>query len=99
MAAVDATGQVRATSGRGVFGGYASAMFVTTDPGWCRRGIGQAMTSAAPRAARASGAVHAGLDASDLGRRITGGSGSKRRPRSRASIEHRRASGLISDST
>jgi ribosomal protein S18 acetylase RimI-like enzyme len=70
MAAVDAEGVVRGTSGWGAFGAYARVMFVNTDPGWRRRGIGLAMTSAALHAARAAGATQAGLDASAAGRRI-----------------------------
>ncbi len=70
LAAVDADGTVRGTSGWGAFGAYASVMFVNTDPGWRRRGIGRAMTSAALHAARDAGAAQAGLDASAAGRRI-----------------------------
>jgi ribosomal protein S18 acetylase RimI-like enzyme len=61
---------VRGTSGLGVFGAYASVMFVNTDPALRRRGIGRGMTSAALHAARECGASQAGLDASDAGRRI-----------------------------
>jgi GNAT superfamily N-acetyltransferase len=70
MAAVDAGGVVRGTSGFGVFGAYASVMFVNTDPAFRRRGIGRGMTAAALHAARDRGASQAGLDASDAGRRI-----------------------------
>ena len=70
MAAVDGDGAVRGTSAFGAFGAYASVMFVNTDPGWRRRGVGRAMTSAALHAARDSGASKAGLDASESGRRI-----------------------------
>lgn len=70
MAAVDAAGAVRATAGSGAFGIHASVIFVDTDPGWRRRGIATAMTSAALRAAREAGATQACLDASDAGMRI-----------------------------
>ncbi len=63
-------GSVRATSGSGTFGTFATVMFVNTDPRWRRRGIGQAMTAAALQAARETGAHRACLDASDAGRRI-----------------------------
>jgi GNAT superfamily N-acetyltransferase len=67
FAAVDGGGAVRATSGCGAFGTKASVIFVNTDPDWRGRGIGQAMTAAAMRAARDRGARHARLDASDAG--------------------------------
>ncbi len=70
IAAVDAAGVVRGTSGWGVFDGYATVMFVNTDPQWRGRGIGSGMTSAALHAARAAGATRAGLDASAAGARI-----------------------------
>ena len=70
MAAVDSDGEVRATAGAGTFDRYASVMFVNTDREWRRRGIGRAMTGAALRAARESGADKARLDASDAGKRI-----------------------------
>lgn len=70
MAAVDADGVVRGTSGWGVFGAYARVIFVNTDPGWRRRGIGLAMTCAALHAARDAGAARAGLDASSAGERM-----------------------------
>ncbi|HEV7204250.1 MAG TPA: GNAT family N-acetyltransferase [Jatrophihabitans sp.] len=66
FAAVDGAGTARATSGYGVFGTYASVIFVDTDPGWQRRGIGSAMTAAALRAAAGAGACRASLDASDV---------------------------------
>jgi GNAT superfamily N-acetyltransferase len=69
-AAVDRDGRVRATSGSGVFGEYATVIFVNTDAGWRGRGIGQAMTAQALRAARSAGARYACLDASDAGRSI-----------------------------
>jgi len=67
MAAVDRNGTVRATSGAGVFEHRAVVIFVNTDPGWRRRGVGRAMTAAALEAARARGASQACLDASDSG--------------------------------
>ncbi len=70
FAAVDGEGQVRATSGHGVFGQYTTVIFVNTDPGWRGRGIGQAMTAHALRAAQRVGARHASLDASEAGRSI-----------------------------
>ena len=70
FAAVDRDGAVRATSASGTFGTEATVIFVNTDPEWRRRGIGQAMTAAALRAAHDSGARRAGLDASDAGARI-----------------------------
>lgn len=70
LAAVDAAGVVRATSGFGGFGTEASVMFVNTDPNWRCRGIGQAMTAAALRAAHGLGAQHAGLDATGAGHSI-----------------------------
>ena len=70
FAAVDRDGAVRATSASGTFGTEASVIFVNTDPEWRGRGIGQAMTAAALRVARDSGARRAGLDASDAGSRI-----------------------------
>ena len=70
FAAVDSHGAVRATSGSGVFGQYATVIFVNTDPDWRGRGIGQAMTAQALRAASRAGARQASLDASDAGRSI-----------------------------
>jgi ribosomal protein S18 acetylase RimI-like enzyme len=70
FAAVDGSGVVRATSAAGAFGSHATAMFINTHPGWRRRGIGLAMTAAALRTVRASGARCACLDASDAGARI-----------------------------
>jgi GNAT superfamily N-acetyltransferase len=70
FAALDRDGAVRATSASGTFGRDATVIFVNTDPEWRGRGIGQAMTAAALRAARDSGARRAGLDASDAGARI-----------------------------
>ena len=67
FAALDDDGQVRATSGCGVFGQYATVIFVNTDPGWRSRGIGQAMTAQALYAAQSAGARCACLDASDAG--------------------------------
>jgi len=67
FAAIDGDGAVRATSGWGVFGAQATVIFVNTDPGWRRRGIGQAMTAVALRAARDAGARQACLAASDTG--------------------------------
>jgi GNAT superfamily N-acetyltransferase len=70
FAAVDSHGAVRATSGSGVFGQYATVIFVNTDPDWRGRGIGQAMTAQALRVASCAGARQACLDASDAGRSI-----------------------------
>jgi len=67
FAAVDGNGAVRATSGSGAFGAFATVIFVDTVPGWRGRGIGQAMTAAALRAAEDCGARQACLDASDAG--------------------------------
>jgi ribosomal protein S18 acetylase RimI-like enzyme len=67
FAAVDGDGAVRATSGSGAFGTEATVLFVNTDPGCRGRGIGRAMTAAALRAAQASGAERACLDATDAG--------------------------------
>ena len=70
FAAVDRLGAVRATSGSGVFGPYATVIFVNTEPDWRGRGVGQAMTAQALRAASRAGARQASLDASDAGRSI-----------------------------
>ena len=70
FAAVESNDAVRATSASGVFGTYAHVMFVNTHRDWRRRGIGQAMTGAALRAARDSGATRACLDATTAGRAI-----------------------------
>lgn len=70
LAAVDSGGTVRATSGFGVFGCYATVIFVNTDPDRRGRGIGQAMSAHALRAAQRAGARQASLDASDAGRSI-----------------------------
>lgn len=67
FAGVDDDGVVRATSGSGAFGTDANVIFVNTDPDWRGRGIGQAMTAAALRAARTSGARRACLDATGVG--------------------------------
>jgi GNAT superfamily N-acetyltransferase len=67
FAAVDDAGVVRATSGSGAFGAAADVVFVNTHPDWRGRGIGQAMTAVALRAARDRGACQAYLDASDAG--------------------------------
>jgi ribosomal protein S18 acetylase RimI-like enzyme len=67
FAAVDGDGAVRATSGSGAFGTEANVMFVNTDPDWRGRGIGQAMTAAALRAAEGAGATQACLDATAAG--------------------------------
>jgi GNAT superfamily N-acetyltransferase len=69
-AAVDDDGVVRATSGSGAFETTASVIFVNTDPEWRRRGIAQAMTAIALRAARQAGARSAGIDATDAGREL-----------------------------
>lgn len=65
FAAVDDTGVVRATSGCGIFGAYATVFFVNTHPSWRRRGIGRAMTATALRSAGRAGASRASLDAAD----------------------------------
>jgi len=70
FAAVESNDAVRATSGSGVFGTYANVMFVNTHRDWRRRGIGRAMTGAALRAARDSGATQACLDATAEARAI-----------------------------
>jgi ribosomal protein S18 acetylase RimI-like enzyme len=70
FAAIDNHGAVRATSGFGVFGRYATVIFVNTDPDRRGRGIGQAMTAQALRAASCAGARQASLDASEAGRSI-----------------------------
>jgi ribosomal protein S18 acetylase RimI-like enzyme len=70
FAAVEPNEAVRGTSGSGVFGTYASVMFVNTDRDWRHRGIGKAMTGAALLAARDSGATQACLDATAEGRAI-----------------------------
>jgi GNAT superfamily N-acetyltransferase len=70
FAAIDDNGTVRATSGSGTFGADATVLFVNTEPGWRRRGIGRAMTAAALHAARLSGARRACLDSSDAGATI-----------------------------
>jgi len=70
FAAVDHDGAVQATSGFGVFGQHATVIFVNTEPAWRRRGIGQAMSSRALRAAQRSGATQACLDASAAGASI-----------------------------
>jgi GNAT superfamily N-acetyltransferase len=70
LAAVDADGVVRATSGWQLAGRCAGVIFVDTDPVWRGRGIATAMTSAALLAARRQGAREATLDASAAGRPI-----------------------------
>lgn len=70
FAAVDRDERVRATSGYGVFGAYATVIFVNTDPPWRGRGLGQAMTAHALHAAQSAGARYAYLDASRAGRSI-----------------------------
>ncbi len=70
FAAVDRDGRVRATSGSGAFGSYATVVFVNTDPGWRGRGIGRAMTAHALHTARRAGARYAALDASAVGRSV-----------------------------
>jgi ribosomal protein S18 acetylase RimI-like enzyme len=67
FAAVDDDEAVRATSAAGVYGSYASVIFVNTHPEWRRRGIGRAMTGAALGAARDAGATQACLDATAAG--------------------------------
>ena len=69
-AAVGGNDAVRATSGSGVSGTYASVIFVNTHHDWRRRGIGRAMAGAALRAAHDSGATQACLDATAAGRAI-----------------------------
>jgi len=70
LAAVDSGGTVRATSGFGVFGCYATVLFVNTDRDWRGRGIGRAMSAHALIAAQRAGARQASLDASDAGRSV-----------------------------
>jgi GNAT superfamily N-acetyltransferase len=70
LAAVDAEGCVRATSGWQLCGRHARVILVDTDPAWQGRGIGSAMTSAALHAAHLRGAREATLDASAAGRSI-----------------------------
>ena len=67
FAALDPDGEVRATAGSGTFGTQATVVFVNTHPAWRGRGIGTAMTAAALRAAKGSGATRACLDASASG--------------------------------
>lgn len=67
FAALDEGGAVRATSGSAVFADHATVLFVNTDPGWRRRGIGEAMTALALRDARSRGATRASLDSSTVG--------------------------------
>ena len=85
FAAVDSDGKARATSGSGVFDQYATVIFVNTDPDSRGRGIGQAMTAHALRAAQRAGARQASLDASDAGRSIYLRLGFENAARSRAS--------------
>jgi GNAT superfamily N-acetyltransferase len=70
LAAVDAGGCVRATSGWQLSGRHARVILVDTDPAWQGRGVGTAMTSAALHSARLRGAREATLDASAAGRSI-----------------------------
>jgi hypothetical protein len=65
FSAVDERGVPRATSGCDLIGEYARILLVDTEPGWRRRGAGYAMTVEALRAAAASGARRAVLDATD----------------------------------
>ena len=67
FAAVDANGTAHATSACHVFGEYAQIFFVNTKPAWRRRGIGQAMTFEALRAAASAGARRAVLHATEDG--------------------------------
>ena len=67
FAAVDRTGQVRATSGWQRQGAHARVILVNTDPEWRGRGIATAMTSLALHAARVDGARLATLDATPSG--------------------------------
>jgi ribosomal protein S18 acetylase RimI-like enzyme len=67
FAAVDENGVARATSACHVFGEYAQVFFVNTEPAWRRRGIGQAMTLEAVRAAASAGARRAFLHATEDG--------------------------------
>jgi ribosomal protein S18 acetylase RimI-like enzyme len=70
FAAVDDREVARATSACHVFGEYAQVFFVNTEPAWRRRGIGQAMTLEALRAAALLGARRAFLHATDDGASI-----------------------------
>jgi ribosomal protein S18 acetylase RimI-like enzyme len=65
FAAVDERGVPRATSGCELFGEHARILFVNTEPGWRRRGVGRAMTVEALRVASSAGARRAILDATD----------------------------------
>lgn len=67
FAAIDASGVAHATSACHVFGEYAQIFFVNTKPSWRRRGIGQAMTFEALRAAASAGARRALLHATEDG--------------------------------
>lgn len=67
LAAVDATGRVRATAGAATFGEWVSVYFVSTDPAWRGRGVATAMTAQALRTAADHGARRAFLDASGAG--------------------------------
>ena len=63
-----AEGEVaHATSACHLVGEYAQIFFVNTEPAWRRRGIGQAMTLEAVRAAASSGVRRAFLHATDDG--------------------------------
>ena len=70
LAAVDAEGCVRATSGWQLSGRHVRVILVDTEPAWQGRGVGTAMTSAALHAARVRGARVATLDASAAGQSI-----------------------------
>jgi predicted GNAT family acetyltransferase len=67
FAAVDHKGIAHATAACHVFREYAQIFFVSTEPEWRRRGIGQAMTVGALRAAASLGARHAILHATEDG--------------------------------
>jgi ribosomal protein S18 acetylase RimI-like enzyme len=75
FAAVDEKGVARATSACHVFGEYAQVFFVSTEPAWRRRGIGQAMTLEALKAAAYLGVRRAFLHATDDGGSVYKGLG------------------------
>jgi ribosomal protein S18 acetylase RimI-like enzyme len=70
LAALDADGEVRATSGASFTGPEATIYFVTTDPAWRGRGIGTAMTARALAVAAERGSTQVCLEASTAGHGI-----------------------------
>lgn len=61
---------MRATSGARTLGADATVIFVNTDRGWRRQGVGTAMTAAAIRAAHELGATRACVNATRAGRPV-----------------------------